>query len=62
MLGGHAADIPPHEPGRFSFGAFVRDYLREREGVAMLVLDSADARADASRFAEISDRRIAATP
>lgn len=43
--------IAPHAPGRFSFGAFVRDYLRGREGLAMLVLDSADARADAARFA-----------
>lgn len=43
--------IPPHAPGRFSFGAFVRDYLRAREGVAMLVLDSPDARADVARFA-----------
>jgi hypothetical protein len=51
-LGDRPGDIPPHGPGRFSFGAFVRDYLAEREGVAMLVLDSADARADAARFAE----------
>ena len=49
-VGDRPADIPPHEPGRFSFGAFVRDYLREREGLAMLVLDSADARADAEQF------------
>lgn len=43
--------IPPHEPGRFSFGAFVRDYLETREGLAMVVLDSTDAPADAAKFA-----------
>ena len=48
---GDDRDIPPDEPGRFSLGAFVGDYLRRREGVAMLVLDSADAPADAERFA-----------
>ena len=46
------ADIPPHALGHFSFGAFVRDYLQQREGLAMLVLSSADAAADAARFAE----------
>ena len=46
------ADIPPHAPGHFSFGAFVRDYLRRREGLAMLVLSSADATVDAARFAQ----------
>lgn len=50
-VGDRPEDIPPHEPGRFSFGAFVRDYLHEREGITMLVLDSAHARADAERFA-----------
>jgi hypothetical protein len=48
---GEGAEIPPHAPGRFSFGAFVRDHLRDRQGLAMLVLDSDDARADAARFA-----------
>jgi len=43
--------IPPHSPGVFSFGAFVRDYLSQREGLAMLVLDSTDAEADAASFA-----------
>ena len=50
-LGADAAAIPDHAPGRFSFGAFVRDYLRSHEGLAMLVLDSADAKADAEAFA-----------
>lgn len=45
--------IPPHRPGHFSFGAFVRDYLTRREGLAMLVLDSADARADSAAFARL---------
>lgn len=44
------ADIPPHGEKRFSFGAFVRDYLEEREGIAMLVLASDNALADARRF------------
>jgi catechol 2,3-dioxygenase-like lactoylglutathione lyase family enzyme len=50
-VGDRPGDIPPHAPHRFSFGAFVQDYLRRREGVAMLVLDSADAPADAREFA-----------
>jgi catechol 2,3-dioxygenase-like lactoylglutathione lyase family enzyme len=41
---------PPHEPGRFSFAAFNRDYLASGEGLSMLVLDSRDARADARAF------------
>jgi catechol 2,3-dioxygenase-like lactoylglutathione lyase family enzyme len=48
---GAGAAIPPREARRFSFGAFVRDYLASREGLAMLVLDSADAKADAAGFA-----------
>lgn len=48
---GDAHLIPDHSPGRFSFGAFVRDYLAQREGLAMLVLDSGDAKADAAMFA-----------
>jgi catechol 2,3-dioxygenase-like lactoylglutathione lyase family enzyme len=42
---------PEHGPRAFSFGAFVRDYLARREGLAMLVLDSVDAQADAAAFA-----------
>jgi catechol 2,3-dioxygenase-like lactoylglutathione lyase family enzyme len=45
------AAIPPHGPRRFSFGAFLRDYLAAREGFAMLVLQSHDAAADAKGFA-----------
>jgi len=45
--------IEDHALGKFSFGGFVRDYLRiEGEGLAMLVLSSDDAKADAKRFAE----------
>lgn len=50
-LGPDADAISEHEQGRFSFGAFVRDFLRVREGPAMLALDSDDAAADAARFA-----------
>lgn len=50
-VGQDGVAISPHGPGRFSFGAFVRDYLKLREGLAMLVLDSADAKADAAGFA-----------
>ncbi|MBZ6076941.1 VOC family protein [Microvirga puerhi] len=49
---GEGADIAPQTDRVFSFGAFVRDYLEEREGLAMLVLDSRDAKADAETFAE----------
>ena len=49
---GEGAQIEPHAPGRYSFGAFVRDYLARREGLAMLVLDSVDAKADAALFAQ----------
>ncbi|MBB4040828.1 catechol 2,3-dioxygenase-like lactoylglutathione lyase family enzyme [Microvirga flocculans] len=49
---GEGAAIAPHQASAFSFGAFVRDYLRDREGLAMLVLDSQDAKADAALFAE----------
>jgi catechol 2,3-dioxygenase-like lactoylglutathione lyase family enzyme len=44
--------IPPHEAGHFSFGAFVRDFLAEREGLAMVALDSIDAGQEATRFAQ----------
>jgi hypothetical protein len=36
--------------GRFSFGAFNRDFLAKGEGMSMLVLDSTDARADVAAF------------
>jgi len=48
---GEDGQIPPHTPHAFSFGAFVRDYLARREGLAMFVLDSGDARADAADYA-----------
>ncbi|MDJ1156851.1 VOC family protein [Chelatococcus sp. SYSU_G07232] len=47
---GEGAEIAPHGPRSFSFGAFVRDYLARREGLAMLVLESKDAAADAAAF------------
>ena len=49
---GEGVEVPDHAPRRFSFGAFVRDYLARREGIAMLVLDSSDASADAAAFAQ----------
>jgi Glyoxalase-like domain len=39
-------DVPEHRAGHFSFAAFNRDYLKRHEGFSMLVLDTADARAD----------------
>lgn len=51
-VGSNAGLIAPHQYRRFSFGAFVRDYLEQREGIAMLVLNSADAASDAAQFAE----------
>ena len=48
---GSGAETPAGlEPGRFSFGGFVRDYLSRGEGFAMLALASDDARADAALF------------
>lgn len=48
-VGSEINAIPDHEPSRFSFGAFVCDY--RHDGLAMLVLDSEDAKADAMLFA-----------
>ena len=48
---GEGASIEPHGPGHFSFGAFVRDSLARREGVAMVVLESRDSAAERDRFA-----------
>lgn len=48
---GENAEMPAHAPRSFSFGAFVRDYLARREGFAMLVLGTSDAKADAAAFA-----------
>lgn len=52
-VGSNADLIAPHQYRRFSFGAFVRDYLEQREGIARLVLNSADAESDAAQFAEL---------
>jgi len=51
-VGRAAHQIASHQLRQFSFGAFVRDYLNQREGIAMLVLSSTDARSDAAQFAE----------
>lgn len=48
---GEGASIEPHAPGHFSFGAFVRDSLARREGIALTVLESVDSLADRERFA-----------
>jgi hypothetical protein len=45
--------IQPHAPRRFSFGAFVQDALKRATGLSMLVLKSADAKADAAEFAKL---------
>lgn len=51
-VGENAHLIPPHEARRFSFGAFIRDHLEGREGLAMLVLSSNNAQEDAALFAQ----------
>lgn len=51
-VGGDAQAIPDHAIGQFSFGAFVREYLATGEGLAMLALDSKDAKADAALYAD----------
>ncbi len=50
----HVADphlIAPHGNTTFSFAAYVRDYLKHGEGLAMLVFETLDARSDAADFA-----------
>ena len=47
---GDAAKIPPMAPRFYSFGAFLRDYLAGGEGLAMLVLESRNAVAEAEAF------------
>jgi catechol 2,3-dioxygenase-like lactoylglutathione lyase family enzyme len=42
--------IPPPGPRRFSFGAFTRDFLAQREGLSMLALEGKGAAADAEAF------------
>lgn len=46
--------MAPHDrsqvPPAFGFGAFNRDFLRNREGGSMLVFETGDARADLPRF------------
>ncbi len=42
--------IPPHGARSFSFGAFNRDFLAQREGFSMLILNSRDAIEDARAF------------
>ncbi|MGL4729433.1 MAG: VOC family protein [Bosea sp. (in: a-proteobacteria)] len=49
---GDASLIPPHGPRFFSFGAFVASALKRRQGMAMAVLESQDAKADAAAFAD----------
>jgi len=44
------AKIPAPEPGRFSFGAFNQTFLKKREGLSMLVFQSADSRRDQAEF------------
>lgn len=54
---GEGATMPPHRPGHFSFGAFMEAAIARRQGVAMCVLESRDAQADARYFRQekISD-------
>jgi catechol 2,3-dioxygenase-like lactoylglutathione lyase family enzyme len=47
---GDASLIPPHASGFFSFGAFVADSLKRREGLAMVVLESQDSKVEALAF------------
>ena len=48
---GAGAEITPSSESVFSFGAFIKDYLAQREGFAMLVLASEDAVKDREHFA-----------
>ncbi len=51
------ASIPETDGTRFSFGAFNRDFLTEREGLSMLVLKSTDAASDRAAF-DAHDLRV----
>jgi hypothetical protein len=46
-----AAAVPAAAPGRFSFAAHNQNFLPTAEGMSMLAWHSADAHADAARFA-----------
>jgi hypothetical protein len=48
---GEGAEVPPHQTGHFSFGAFVAEGIAREPGLSMMVLKSDDAKADARRFA-----------
>ena len=43
--------LPPADR-QFRFGTFIHDYLKDREGLGMLVFESGDAQADRDEFAE----------
>lgn len=45
------AKISSPAPGEFSFGGYNQDFLSRREGLSMLVFESADAHADRAAFA-----------
>ena len=47
---GNRAAIPAASDGRYSFGAFVQDFIAGGEGLAMLALESGNAVADAETF------------
>lgn len=53
-VGSRADAVPDPEADQFSIGAFIRNYLSQREGLAMLALDSANATADAALFSRMS--------
>lgn len=44
------AAVAGHDGDRFSFAAFIGDYLRRRQGLAMLVFRTADAAADRAQW------------
>lgn len=48
---GNGDNIQEPGPGEFSFGAFNRNFLRQREGFSQLVFEGHDARADRAEFA-----------
>jgi hypothetical protein len=45
-----AGGIPPHAPGVFSFGAHVRDFLADGNGMAMLAMATGNAVGDREAF------------
>lgn len=51
LLGiGEPEKVPAERPGSFSFGSYNRDFVKNGEGLSMMLLNSLDAKADMQAF------------